>query len=813
MSGGPGILTAATSTDGRPALLGAPTPAGTAVRMVLVAVTLAVTGLFVGTALFNALDDDWTTTVVGCTFGNVGDVREQLRCAAPAERARALSAVTAAAAAAVLAGAVMLAVPSVLRHRRRLVPADGRFDAAVRAVADLAAAERLRAPGVLVGPAALREPFCLGRPGRYFVALPLKLALFGNPAQFDAVLRHELAHLRHHDVGLSWTARSLWIVIGPMLALPVVITFAHGEPVLGLDILWRSTALLAVVLLVVRSLLRAREHDADLRVARHPAAAQVLDAELGRRPDPGRGWRSALAWHPTPAQRRRVLADPASAAGMGFGDGSALGFLAAIAVPVVTGIVAAAALDAGVAGLAALGAALTVGALFGTTLGLGLATHGAARITRSAPVVLGVLIGASAGQAASLAQVGVGIGPSALFLPVGLAGTAALTGGLAALRAARPPSMGGTAAVAALGGTTATAAVWAAQEAQAVVNIGGPALLTTWSTSSGTLLLPAAVALVLAIAALWARHGTPRRAGVVMGVVAGACGALGLASYRVMAGPPQGDEDVLRWLGAIVVGTAAVGALVLLGLGLSRGSSGIGSGLIAGPVATITAGVGYLAVNAALGGDPLALAWPVLGAALPLGLLLGAPAALLATAGPIRRAPVTGRSPVAATTLVVAVLSAVTTAGALHGRNVLLPGVPFAATPTTTAGPAVSREEYRTVVVPALLERRVAETGAFGRLRAEGPPGAVAAHRLRSEVLPIAHDLQQAVQAVRTEDPAVSAVHDHALAGAQAHVEAFALLATGLEQGDQPAFDRGQQLLIAGDREWESWARGAGSLS
>ena len=280
-------------------------PSSTALRMVVVAVALVVSGLFVGTGLHNALDDSWVRTILGCISGDPLDIEAQLRCQAPAEQARAAVALGAAAVVGILAAAVVLIAPGIVRSRRRLVPADRRFGPAVHTVAQLAAAEGTRVPGVLIGPAAMGEPFCVGRPGDYQIALPRKLALLGNPALFQALVRHELAHLAHHDVALSWLARSLWYVLGPLLALPIVVTLAHGETLLALDILWRSAVLLGVVLLVVRALLRAREYDADLRAARLADVRHVLDVELSRRPVRSRGWRAALAWHPAAASFRR----------------------------------------------------------------------------------------------------------------------------------------------------------------------------------------------------------------------------------------------------------------------------------------------------------------------------------------------------------------------------------------------------------------------------------------------------------------------------------------------------------------------------
>src|SRR3954452_3310459 len=157
-----------------------PLPSATSFRMVLVVAALVVSGLFVGTGLFNALADDWTTAILGCFSTNPLDIAAQLQCQAPAERERAVVAVVGAIVVVLLACIVVAVVPTVLRRRRRLKPANRHYARAVHSVAALAAAEGTRAPGVLVGPFTLTEPFCLGRPGDYRIALPPKLALGSN---------------------------------------------------------------------------------------------------------------------------------------------------------------------------------------------------------------------------------------------------------------------------------------------------------------------------------------------------------------------------------------------------------------------------------------------------------------------------------------------------------------------------------------------------------------------------------------------------------------------------------------------------------
>lgn len=95
-----------------------PLPSATSLRMVLVVTALIVSGMFVGTGLFNALAVDWTTTVLDCLSTNPLDVAAQLRCQAPAERERAAAAAGAAIVLVLLACVVVAVAPAVVRRRK-----------------------------------------------------------------------------------------------------------------------------------------------------------------------------------------------------------------------------------------------------------------------------------------------------------------------------------------------------------------------------------------------------------------------------------------------------------------------------------------------------------------------------------------------------------------------------------------------------------------------------------------------------------------------------------------------------------------------
>jgi hypothetical protein len=134
-------------TTPRPAAL----PSSTALRMVLVAVALVVAGLFVGVALQNAFDRTWSTEILACLSAHPRDVQAEILCEGPVERARAAAAGVALVIVA-LAAAVVVIAPTLIRRRKRLVPADQRFAPAVHAIARMAVAESVRPPACSSAP-------------------------------------------------------------------------------------------------------------------------------------------------------------------------------------------------------------------------------------------------------------------------------------------------------------------------------------------------------------------------------------------------------------------------------------------------------------------------------------------------------------------------------------------------------------------------------------------------------------------------------------------------------------------------------------
>jgi hypothetical protein len=296
---------------------------------------------------------------------------------------------------------------------------------------------------------------------------------------------------------------------------------------------------------------------------------------------------------------------------------------------------------------------------------------------------------------------------------------------------------------------------------------------------------------------------------VIVGLAAGLCGGLGLVGYRLVAGPSTSDVDTIARFSAAVLGAGLVGALVVTVLGLARGASGVGIGLLAGPLATALTGVVYMALNVVLGGDPLAVANLVFNTAVPAGLLMSAPACLLGLLPAPRLSATTAIAATAAVAGVVATVGLGMAHADIRPQEPVLAGV---TTGTQPGAAAIPRELYVPIVGRALLERRIQETDLFGKLRADNPPTTETVARLRADILPVATDILDTAQSFTIDDPAVLAVHQHALVGAREHVNAYTTFVAAFEQNDKSLFTQAQRLLLAGDAEWQAWAAAAKTL-
>ena len=235
----------------------------------------------------------------------------------------------------VVAGAIFLAQPWWYRRRKHLTELTGADNAdLVRRLEGV----RQRAGTVpvvwLLQPLNVRlSAFAFGRPGRRFVAVSggAAVAAVRKPAAFEAVILHELAHIKNRDIDQTYLALAIWraFVVAALLPLAVLLIVPRGlsEPQ---QLIWRIAVLALIVYALRNAILRSREFDADAR-ARQIDPGTALDTVLASLP--ARTGRRAwyLGWkHPSGRERAEALADPAPLYRFGFWDGLAVGLVAAL---------------------------------------------------------------------------------------------------------------------------------------------------------------------------------------------------------------------------------------------------------------------------------------------------------------------------------------------------------------------------------------------------------------------------------------------------------------------------------------------------
>ncbi len=244
----------------------------------------------------------------------------------------------------VLAGVLYWVQPWWYRRRMHLTPLTGDESSAL---ADRLEQLRERAG---IGPVIwLLQPlnfqlsaFAFGRFRRRFVAVSggAVVAQSRQPAAFDAVVLHELGHIRNRDIDQTYLAVAIWraFIVAALLPMAWLLIFSRqlGSPP---RLLWRVVVLALIVYLLRNSILRAREFDADARVAELDPDTS-LGAVLAGLP-PRRGWRVwHLGWvHPSGQDRAAALLDPAPLYRCGFWDGLAVGVVAAMGAEAGQGLV------------------------------------------------------------------------------------------------------------------------------------------------------------------------------------------------------------------------------------------------------------------------------------------------------------------------------------------------------------------------------------------------------------------------------------------------------------------------------------------
>jgi hypothetical protein len=259
-----------------------------------------------------------------------------------------------------------------------------------------------RAIGLAFGPPGGRE--------LAFTGGLVPLSIRDRPA-FRAIVLHELAHLWNRDVDVSYYAIGIWrallvVAIAPFLL--ALVRILPSDPGTVASFAWRLVALLPLVYLIRSGILRAREHDADVRAStREPAIRRVLAAAGDTSGDrPPAAWRRFIAWHPTASARVAVLDDPTPLLRLGLLDVFGVGIVGSLAYEEVATLVGYFGLESfairGLSGLA-------FGPLVGLIVALGtwrqtfafLATGRAP--VRTVPLGLALVAGLLVGQRMSLA--------------------------------------------------------------------------------------------------------------------------------------------------------------------------------------------------------------------------------------------------------------------------------------------------------------------------------------------------------------------------------------------------------------------------
>jgi Zn-dependent protease with chaperone function len=394
-------------------------PSETTLRFILLVVAVLGTSLFISNWLYFSVSDGAADlqAQVSCTEaqralraaeGPLAGGPQLQRCLAPIKHRTGAGILVGTGAMVLLGVLLYLAWPAVKRRRRRLRPLAGDVPQVADAVAQLSVEAGLRRPPrVLWNPLSTSGgALAFGLPWRPQLALSAGLvaACFRDRPAFDAVLRHELAHLRNGDVAKTYLALAMWwaLVLGAIA--PLVVSLALGDNDAGTlwGFAWRLAIFAALVLLTRNALLRSRESYADLRASswdgEHGALRRVLEAM----PAPATGrLRRLVDVHPQPAQRRELVDDPAPLFRFDVASAFATGIAAGIAFPNVVSLLdlltTATSLYSDVRTYAALLVAPWIAGVM--TIGAWRATQAALARGVSVPHMLGPAIGLAAGLA------------------------------------------------------------------------------------------------------------------------------------------------------------------------------------------------------------------------------------------------------------------------------------------------------------------------------------------------------------------------------------------------------------------------------
>jgi Zn-dependent protease with chaperone function len=213
-----------------------------------------------------------------------------------------------------VAVALTLVWPRIKERRAGFVPLEA--EDAPEALAALA--ELSREAGLKEEPRWVWAPLqptatgvAFGYPGRYSVGLTGGLVVrhATDPDGFRAIVRHELAHIRNRDVGLTYATLSLWYAFLLAAVVPFAFTI-FDEGSFALSVTWRLAVLAGLVYLTRNAVLRSREIYADVRASTKDGPGGALARVVGglKAREDRMPWR-LLALHPSPERRVSALDD------------------------------------------------------------------------------------------------------------------------------------------------------------------------------------------------------------------------------------------------------------------------------------------------------------------------------------------------------------------------------------------------------------------------------------------------------------------------------------------------------------------------
>ncbi|SDZ36482.1 Peptidase family M48 [Amycolatopsis xylanica] len=591
-------------------------------RYALLIVVLLLAGVLVGSLLHSQfLGRSWVEAIQACgktrPLATAADTPAQsleksqqwLDCVTPVERRRGLVSLSGALLVLLLALGLTQLLPRRLFRRAgpvSVAPAvwQERAENAVRSMR-----RRVAAPQVVFGSLALREAFTIRFLRWTRMVLPPGIVTV-PPDQADAIVRHESAHVAAGDVGLVWLTRGVWWALPPVLALPLLTTEALVLFAGNTHTLWesfwaeyvgRAALVLVLTALVSTSVLRSREHEADLRSVREVPSAP-LRALLSRATTAARApwWRRANAIHPPPSQRVAVLDAGELPGQTRVLDGVVYGALAAMAAQTTTLVALPTLLGSAensqsyALPLSCLLAGALTAAGWGTALWrFALGTQRSA--LRWAGVTLGLPVGVALGFLTDFSRTGTtdlgpfGDWPQVVALAVAMAGAACVSLALASLWATTAPRRIWVLA-AVLNTALFTGAWWIGMTSGALIiaaqnwfyGVAIAGMSANWQ-------LPVAIGLVVVCGLAW-HWNSGRLTLLAVSATATAAALLGrwlLPEHANFADPKALDR--LDWWVAVGAATACLLALAAL-----NGRTGLGQALAAAPTAALLTTAGCL---------------------------------------------------------------------------------------------------------------------------------------------------------------------------------------------------------------------------